>query len=64
MCRESLFEMGLDYLGYSSSEGIGAREMLLARIPIKNETQAMKMINVARKFGFVNVGEYFFEIST
>lgn len=57
MCRESLFEIGLDYLGQSSPEGIGAREMLLAKIPLKNETQAMKIINVARKFGFVNVGK-------
>jgi nuclear pore complex protein Nup85 len=54
MSRKSLFEIGLDYLEYSSSEGIGAREMLLTRIPIENETQAMKLINVARKFGLVN----------
>ncbi|XP_058456461.1 nuclear pore complex protein Nup75 [Malaya genurostris] len=51
----SLWEAGLDYLEFSSTEGLGAREALLARIPIKNEKQAMKLIGVAKKNGFVSV---------
>ncbi|CAO1379036.1 unnamed protein product [Diamesa hyperborea] len=55
MSRGSLWEIGLDYLESSSPEGIGAREMLLSRIPIKNEIQAMRVINVARKCGLSSV---------
>lgn len=50
--NSSLWEAGLDYLEFSSTEGLGAREALLSRIPIKNEKQAMKLINVAKKNGF------------
>lgn len=50
-----LWEAGLDYLEFSSTEGLGAREALLARIPIKNERQAMKLINAAKKNGFTSV---------
>ncbi|XP_055531469.1 nuclear pore complex protein Nup75 [Wyeomyia smithii] len=50
-----LWEAGLDYLEFSSTEGLGAREALLARIPIKNERQAMKLISAAKKYGFTSV---------
>ncbi|XP_058826939.1 nuclear pore complex protein Nup75 [Topomyia yanbarensis] len=51
----SLWESGLDYLEFSSTEGLGAREALLARMPIKNERQAMKLISAAKKNGFASV---------
>jgi nuclear pore complex protein Nup85 len=55
MSRGSLWEIGMDYLQFSCSEGIGAREILLSRIPFRNDSQAMKMIGVARKYGMNNV---------
>ncbi|XP_001848361.2 nuclear pore complex protein Nup75 [Culex quinquefasciatus] len=48
----SLWEVGLDYLEFSSTEGLGAREALLARIPIRNEKQALKLISAAKKNNF------------
>lgn len=53
--KSGLWEAGLDYLEFSSTEGLGAREALLARIPLKNEKQAMKLISVAKKNGFQSV---------
>lgn len=51
MSRGSLWEIGMDYLELSSPEGVGAREMLLQRVPIKNDVQAMNVIIVARRSG-------------
>lgn len=51
MSRSSLWEIGLDYLEFSSTEGIGAREILLQRVPVNNDIQAMKVITVARRYG-------------
>lgn len=51
MSRGSMWEIGMDYLEFSSTEGIGAREVLLLRIPIANDIQAMKVIGVARRSG-------------
>lgn len=51
MSRGSLWEIGMDYLEFSSPEGLGAREMLLTRIPIKNDVQAMNVITAARRAG-------------
>lgn len=51
MSRGDLWEIGMDYLEFSSSEGLGAREMLLQRIPVKNDVQAMDVISVARRAG-------------
>lgn len=50
MSRGSLWEIGIDYLEFSSPEGLGAREMLLLRVPIKNDIQAINIISVARRF--------------
>ena len=50
-----MWEIGLDYLEFSSTEGIGAREMLLPRIPFKTEAQATKIISAARKCGLASV---------
>lgn len=51
MSRESLWMLGIDYLEYSFSEtneGIGAIEIMLPRIPIKCEKQALKIISIAK----------------
>ncbi|KAG5675136.1 hypothetical protein PVAND_005065 [Polypedilum vanderplanki] len=55
MSRGSFWEIGMDYLKFSSPEGLGAREMLLARVPVKNDLQAMKVIEVARRLGMTMV---------
>lgn len=53
MSRGTLYEIGMDYLEFSSPEGIGAREMLLLKVPIKNDVQAFNLITVARRYGLV-----------
>lgn len=55
MSRGSFWEIGMDYLKFSSPEGLGAREMLLQRVPIKNDLEAMKIIDVAKRFGMSSV---------
>lgn len=55
MSRGSLWEIGMDYLEFSSPEGLGARELLLQRVPIKNDVQAMNVITVARRCGLFSV---------
>ena len=51
MSRGSLWEIGMDYLEFSSPEGLGAQEMLLQRVPVNNDFQAMNVITVARRCG-------------
>lgn len=51
MSRGTLWEIGMDYLEFSSPEGLGAREMLLLKVPVKNDLDAMNIINVARRYG-------------
>lgn len=51
MSRGSLWEIGMDYLEFSSPEGLGVREMLLQRVPINNDQQAFNVISVARRCG-------------
>lgn len=55
MAKETLWQVGLDYLGYSNSEGLGIRDILLTRIATKHENQVMKVIFVARKYGLTHV---------
>lgn len=55
MSKGSLWEIGMDYLEFSSSEGLGAREMLLSRVPFKNDKQAMNIIIVARRYGMTSI---------
>lgn len=55
MSRGSLWEIGMEYLEFSSSEGVGAREILLQRVPIKNDVQAIKVISCARRSGLFSV---------
>lgn len=54
MSRESLWMIGLDYLEYCSEEDRGAMELLLLRVPVKNEKQAFKIINAAKKKNIVD----------
>lgn len=58
MSRSSLWKFGVDYLEYSSIEGVGAIEILLPRIPITNEKQALQIINVAKAKGLPDVGKF------
>lgn len=60
MSRSSMWMIGIDYLEHSCTEGLGAIELLLPRIPVANERQALKIISVAKSKGFPDVGEYFF----
>ncbi|XP_052873331.1 nuclear pore complex protein Nup75 [Anopheles cruzii] len=55
MSHPSLWMLGIEYLEFSSTLGLGAQETLLARIPIRNESQARKILAVARKQGYVSV---------
>jgi nuclear pore complex protein Nup85 len=57
MSKGSMWQIGLDYLKYSCTEGLGARELLIARVPIKNEKCAMKIIAYAKKNEFTSVGK-------
>lgn len=50
LARESLWIIGLDYLE-CCTEGFGAMEILLPKIPVKNEKQALKIINLANQKG-------------
>lgn len=60
MSRSSMWMIGIDYLEHGSTEGLGAIELLLPRIPVCNERQALKIIGVAKAKGFPEVGESFF----
>lgn len=60
MSKGSLWEIGMDYLEFSSSEGLGAREMLLSRVPFKNNKQAMNVIIVARRYGMTSIEQVSF----
>lgn len=43
--------------------GIGAIEVLLPRIPVTNERQAIKVISVAKTKGFPGVGKYYVKLN-
>ncbi|XP_058117019.1 nuclear pore complex protein Nup75 [Anopheles ziemanni] len=55
MAEGTYWQLGMGYLEFSSTEGLGAREALLARVPIRHEAQALKLIAVARKNDFPGV---------
>lgn len=57
MSRSSLWLIGIDYLEHSSPEGLGAIELLLPRISVANERQALKIISVAKAKGLPDVGK-------
>lgn len=54
MSRDSLWMMGVDYLE-QCSEGAAAMELLLTKVPVENERQALKVIEVAKQRGLSSV---------
>ncbi|KAL9915780.1 nuclear pore complex protein Nup75 isoform 1-T2 [Glossina fuscipes fuscipes] len=58
MTRNSLWQLGMDYLEYcSEQEGMATLEMLLTKIPIKTEKQALKILDICSKKQFINAEE-------
>lgn len=57
MSKDTHWIFGLDYLEQCSDEGASAIEIFLSKIVIQNEKQAMKIINVAKNRGFIDVGK-------
>uniref|UniRef100_A0A1A9W0U1 Nuclear pore complex protein Nup85 n=1 Tax=Glossina brevipalpis TaxID=37001 RepID=A0A1A9W0U1_9MUSC len=58
MTRNSLWQLGMDYLEYcSEQEGIATLELLLTKIPIKTEKQALKILDICSKKNFNNAEE-------
>ncbi|XP_035901121.1 nuclear pore complex protein Nup75 [Anopheles stephensi] len=55
MSHSTFWQIGMDYLEFSSTEGLGAREALLARVPFQTERQADRIIAVARQNGYPEV---------
>lgn len=55
MSRDSIWLLGINYLEQCGLEGEGAVKTLLSRIPVKNEKQALKVIEVAQGRGYVEV---------
>uniref|UniRef100_A0A182PJD9 Nuclear pore complex protein Nup85 n=1 Tax=Anopheles epiroticus TaxID=199890 RepID=A0A182PJD9_9DIPT len=55
MSHSSFWQIGMDYLEFSSTEGLGARESLLARVPFQTEAQASRIIAVARENNYSEV---------
>ncbi|XP_055920799.1 nuclear pore complex protein Nup75 [Eupeodes corollae] len=51
MSRSPLWQLGLDYLEHCSYEGRNAMEILLTKIPIRTEKQALKIIGICRQKG-------------
>lgn len=51
MTQGKMWQIGYEYLEFSSSEALGVREMLLTRIPIKTDDEAMKLISFCRRGG-------------
>uniref|UniRef100_T1GRI8 Nuclear pore complex protein Nup85 n=1 Tax=Megaselia scalaris TaxID=36166 RepID=T1GRI8_MEGSC len=56
MSKESIWLLGINYLEQCGLEGEGAVKTLLPRIPIKNEKQALKVIEVAQERAYVETG--------
>lgn len=54
MTRNSLWQLGMDYLQFCSEEGLAALELCLTKIPIKTEKQATKILEICRKMNFPN----------
>ncbi|KAH8252807.1 hypothetical protein KR032_001916, partial [Drosophila birchii] len=57
MGSHNLWQLGIDYLDCCKQEGKATIELLLPRIPIRNERLATKLINLARQRGLVSVEE-------
>ncbi|KAL5288800.1 NUP85 family protein [Megaselia abdita] len=55
MARDSIWLLGINYLEQCGLEGEGAVKTLLSRIPVKNEKQALKVIEIAQGRGYIEV---------
>lgn len=55
MSKDSIWLFGVNYLDQCGLEGEGAIKILLPRIPVKNEIQALKVIDVAQSRGYTEV---------
>lgn len=55
MTTRNLWQVGVDYLDACKHEGASAIELLLPRIPLRNERQAFKIIGLAKKRGMHGV---------
>ncbi|XP_034478529.1 nuclear pore complex protein Nup75 [Drosophila innubila] len=55
MTSHNLWQLGIDYLDCCEHEGTAAIELLLPRIPLRNERQAFKILALAKRRGLVNV---------
>ncbi|XP_036334091.1 nuclear pore complex protein Nup75 [Rhagoletis pomonella] len=55
MTRNSLWQLGMDYLDHCGQEGQAALSMLLTKIPLRTEKQALKIIGIAQKKRFFAV---------
>lgn len=60
MSKDSFWVFGIDYLEQCSTEGTAAVELFLSKMNIRSERHAMKIINIAKSKGLVEVGKFFF----
>lgn len=58
MSHESFWLFGIDYLEQCSIEGNGAIELFLTKMNFKSEKTVLKVLNVVRDKGYVDVGEF------
>lgn len=56
MSHESFWLFGIDYLEQCSIEGSGAIELFLTKMNFKSEKNVLKVLNVVRDKGYVDVG--------
>uniref|UniRef100_A0A8W7P618 Nuclear pore complex protein Nup85 n=1 Tax=Anopheles coluzzii TaxID=1518534 RepID=A0A8W7P618_ANOCL len=64
MSHSSFWQIGMDYLEFSSTEGLGARESLLARVPFQTDRQADRIIAVARQNNYPEVASEVCKVMT
>lgn len=62
MSKETFWVFGIDYLEQCSIEGSGAIEMFLSKMHINTEKNVMKILNVAKSKGLLEVGTSFISI--
>lgn len=56
MSHESFWLFGIDYLEQCSIEGNGAIELFLTKMNFKSEKNVLKVLNVVRDKGYIDVG--------
>lgn len=55
MSHHSLWQVGISYLDHCGAQGQACMELLLPRVPIKTESKALRVIQVARNRGMDEV---------